>query len=80
MISPRHAGASAEVAKREIKEGQDKKGKHMNKLLIPLTLACFALCATAWGDNNRVIHMISTCTAINNFVDIGPPGPTTGDL
>jgi hypothetical protein len=52
----------------------------MNKLLIPLTLACFALCATAWGDNNRVIHLISTCTAINNFVDVGPPGPSTGDL
>ena len=52
----------------------------MNKLLIPLTLACFALCATAWGDNNRVIRLISTCTAINNFVDIGSPGPSTGDL
>jgi hypothetical protein len=38
------------------------------------------LCATAWGDTNRIIHVISTCTAINNFVDIGPPGPTTGDL
>jgi Allene oxide cyclase barrel like domain len=43
-------------------------------------LALSALCATAWGDNNRVIRLISTCTAINKFVDIGPPGPSTGDL
>jgi hypothetical protein len=52
----------------------------MNKLLTPLAFGCVALCATVRGDNNRVIDLISTCTAINNFVDIGPPGPSTGDL
>ena len=48
-------------------------------------IAVFALSAfgaTAWGDDdeNRVIKVISTCTAINNFVDVGPPGPTPGDI
>jgi len=50
------------------------------KFQVIAAFALSTLCATAWGDNNRVIRLISTCTAINNFVDVGPPGPTTGDL
>lgn len=40
------------------------------------------LCMTAWADDHRaqVLNLVSTCTAINNFVDVGPIGPSTGDI
>ena len=50
------------------------------KFQLIVATALSILCGTAWADNNRTLHLISTCTAINNFVDIGPSGPTTGDL
>ena len=55
-------------------------GRSSLKFQVIALFALSTLCATAWGDNNRVIHLISTCTAINNFVDVGPPGPTPGDI
>ena len=52
------------------------------KFPVIAVFALGALSATAWGDDDetRVIKLISTCTAINNFVDVGPPGPTSGDI
>lgn len=32
------------------------------------------------GDEGGTTSLISTCTAINHFVDVGPPGFTTGDM
>ena len=45
-------------------------------------VALSALGAPAWGadDEAGVTKLISTCTAINNFVDVGSPGLSPGDL
>ncbi len=52
------------------------------KFPVIAVFAIVALSATAWGndDEKRFIKLISTCTEINNFVDVGPPGPTSGDI
>ena len=51
------------------------------KFPVIAVFALSALVGTAWGDDDKnVIKLISRCTAINNFVDVGPPGFTTGDI
>ena len=34
----------------------------------------------AMADDHRLIKLTSVCTAVNNFVDLPPLGPSTGDI
>jgi len=49
-------------------------------------VACVAALSLAFVSSARadggesVVHLISTCTAINKFLDLTPPGPSTGDI
>src|SRR4051794_34283078 len=49
---------------------------------LALALGAVAVGADPFGtaSNPQRIDIISRATAINNFVDVGPPGPSPGDI
>jgi len=49
-------------------------------ILAVLTLGLVAATRQQQGTGGRTIELITTCTTINDLVDIGPLGPSPGDV